>query len=365
MRPPPTAPARAVTAGSDPAVTRRLALLLLLALSACATTGAPPAAEPELSNTAVLGNDALYAPSHGEGFSMLVYTEDPLERVNRFSLRVTKGALDAIVAPIAVGYRFVVPTPARAAISRASYNLTWPDRFVSLLLQGRVKDSAEETGRFLMNSTFGLLGLFDPAARAGLDTFPEDVGQAFGRWGLRPGPYLFLPFLGPSNVRDTFGRVFDTALDPATYFAGATLALGLNSFSLRVDAYRDLSAVETDWYVPVRTYWAIRRQVEVENYTIPPAAFEASDPEPSLGILKLSPKDPSFGRSAREQKLELPSTQKKLRYSLWLQPEPAPLLFVLPGIGSHRRGGTTVALAELAFARGWSVAALSSVFQPE
>jgi len=339
-------------------------LALALALSGCATT-APPAAEPELSNTAVLGNDALYAPSHGEGFSMLVYTEDPLERVNRFSLRVTKGALDAIVAPIALGYRFAVPTPARAALGRASYNLTWPDRFVSLLLQGRVKDSAEETGRFLMNSTVGLLGLFDPAARAGLETFPEDVGQAFGRWGLRPGPYLFLPFLGPSNVRDTFGRVFDTALDPATYFTGATLALGLNSFSLRVDAYRDLSAVETDWYVPVRTYWAIRRQVEVEDYTIPAAAFEASDPEPSLGILKLAPKDPSFGRRAREQKLELPSTHEKLRYSLWLQPEPAPLLFVLPGIGSHRRAGTTVALAELAFARGWSVAALSSVFQPE
>lgn len=313
----------------------------------------------------MLGNDALYAPAHGEGFSMLAYADDPLERANRVSLRVTKGALDAIVAPIALGYRFVVPTPARAALARASYNLTWPDRFVSLLLQGRIKDSAEETGRFLMNSTVGLAGLFDPAQRAGLDTFAEDVGQAFGRWGIGPGPYLFLPFLGPSNVRDTVGRVFDTALDPATYFTGATFALGLNSFSLRVDDYRDLSAVEADWYVPVRTYWAIRRQVDVEDYTIPPAAFEASDPEPSLGILKLAPEDPSFGRRARERKVELPSSGKKLRYSLWLQPEPAPLLFVLPGIGSHRRGGTTVALAELAFARGWSVAAISSVFQPE
>ncbi len=341
------------------------AALLALALlaSACATT-AP--SEPELSNTAVLGNDALYAPSYGEGFSMLVYTHDPLERANRFSLRLTKAALDWVVAPVALGYRTVVPKPARAAVGRFSYNLMYPDRIVSLLLQGRAKDGAEETGRFLMNSTLGLLGLFDPAEHAGLDTFPEDVGQAFGRWGIPAGPYLFLPMLGPSNARDAVGRVFDTALDPSTYFTGATFALGFNSFSLRVDDYRDLSAVEADWYVPVRTYWAIRRESEVENYTIPASAFETSDPEPSLGLLKFSPKDPSFGRRAKERKLALAHRGGAvLRYSLWLQREPAPLLFLLPGIGSHRRASTSVALAELAFARGWSVVALSSVFQPE
>ncbi len=342
-------------------------MLLALAvslLSACATTG--PAADPELSNTAVLANDALYAPPHGDGFSVLVYTDDPLEPANRWSLRFTKAALDWVVQPVALGYRTVVPEPARAAVGRFSYNLTFPDRFVSLLLQGRGKDGAEETGRFLVNSTVGLLGLFDPARRIGLDTFAEDVGQAFGRWGLQPGPYLFLPMLGPSNVRDTVGRVFDTALDPSTYFTGATLALGLNSFSLRVDDYRDLSASEADWYVPVRTYWAIRREAEVENYTIPASAYENSDPEPSLGLLKLAPKDPSFGRRAKERKVALAHRGGAvLRYSLWLQPEPAPLLFLLPGIGGHRRSGTAVALAELAFARGWSVVALSSPFQAE
>jgi ABC-type transporter lipoprotein component MlaA len=341
-------------------------LALALFASACATTAPQPTAEPELSNTAVLGNDALFAPPHGEGFSVLVYTSDPIEPVNRFSLRLTKAALDYVVQPLALGYRALVPEPAREAVGRFSYNLTFPDRFVSLLLQGRGKDSAEETGRFLMNSTVGLLGLFDPAERVGLDTFPEDVGQAFGRWGVPPGPYVFLPLLGPSNARDTLGRVFDTALDPSTYFTGATLALGFNSFSLRADAYRDLSAAEADWYVPIRTYWAIRREADVENYTIPTSAFEASDPEPSLGVLKLSPHDPSFGRRAKERKLALEQRGGALlRYSLWLQPEPAPLLFVLPGIGAHRRGGTTVALAELAYAHGWSVVAISSAFQPE
>jgi ABC-type transporter lipoprotein component MlaA len=338
-------------------------LVLVLLESACATTATAPAPkpEPELSNTAVLGNDALYAPAHGEGFSVLVYTSDPIEPVNRFSLRLTKAALDYVIHPLALGYRAVIPEPARAAVGRFSYNLTFPDRFVSLLLQGRGKDSAEETGRFLMNSTVGVLGLFDPAKRVGLDSFPEDVGQAFGRWGIPPGPYVFLPLLGPSNARDTVGRVFDTALDPSTYFTGATLALGFNSFSLRADDYRDLSAAEADWYVPIRTYWAIRREAEVENYTIPASAFETSDPEPSLGVLQFSPQDPSFGRRAKERKLALEHRGgARLRYSLWLQPEPAPLLFVLPGIG-----GTTVALAELAYARGWSVAAISSAFHPE
>ena len=356
---------RGQTPIEQPARMLRLGLLALALLaSGCATP--PPARQVELSNNAVLGNDGLYAPPHGEAFSALIYTSDPIEPVNRFSLRLTKGLLDYVVQPLALGYRTVVPTPARAALGRFTHNLMYPDRFVSLLLQGRGKDSAEETGRFLMNSTIGLAGLFDPAKRVGLDSYAEDVGQAFGRWGIPAGPYVFLPLLGPSNARDTVGRVFDTALDPATYFTGATLALGFNSFSLLVDDYRDLSAVEADWYVPIRTYWAIRREAEVENYTIPASAFEASDPEPSLGLLKFSPRDPSFGRRAKERKLELAYRDDTvLRYSLWLQPEPAPLLFVLPGIGSHRRGGTTVAVAELAYARGWSVVAISSAFQPE
>jgi ABC-type transporter lipoprotein component MlaA len=339
-----------------------LAFSLALLASGCASV---PSDTDAATNSAVLGNDALYAPPHGEGFSVLVYTEDPLERANRVSLRLTKGALDYVAQPLALGYRALVPELAREALSRFYGNLNYPGRFVSLLLQGRLKDSGEETGRFLVNSTAGVLGLFDPAARLKLDSFPEDVGQAFGRWGIRPGPYLFLPMLGPSNARDAVGRLFDMALDPATYLTGATLAFGLNSFSLRVDDYRDLSAAEADWYAPIRTYWAIRREAEVENYRIPQSAFEASDPEPSLGVLKFSPQDPSFGRRAKERKLALPSTGKTLRYSLWLQPEPAPLLFVLPGIGSHRRGGTTVALAERAFARGFSVVAISSAFQPE
>lgn len=338
--------------------------LALLLLSACATAPARPAAEP--SNTAVLANDALYAPPHGEGFSVLVYTSDPIEPVNRFSLRLTKALLDWVVEPLALGYQAVVPEPARQAVDRFYYNLTFPDRFVSLLLQGRAKDGAEETGHFLVNSSVGLLGLFDPARRMGLETFQEDVGQAFGHWGIGTGAYLFLPLLGPSNARDTVGRVFDTALDPATYFTGATLALGFNSFSLRANDYRDLSAIESDWYVPIRTYWAIRREAEVENYTIPASAFEASDPEPSLGILKFSPHDPSFGRRAKERRVALADRGgARMPYSVWLQPKPAPLLFVLPGIGAHRRAGTTVAVAELAYARGWSVAAVSSPFQPE
>jgi ABC-type transporter lipoprotein component MlaA len=339
-----------------------VAALGLCLASACASR---PEAAPELSNSALLGNDALYAPRHREGFSVLVYTQDPLEPANRASLRLTKGLLDFLVQPLALGYRALVPEPARRSLDRAHYNLRFPDRLVSLVLQGRVRDGAEESGRFLVNTVVGFAGLLDPAARLGLDTFSEDVGQAFGKWGIGSGPYLFLPLLGPSNARDLVGRVFDTALDPASYLLGLSPALAFNTFSLRVDDYRDLSASEADWYVPIRTLWAIRREAEVEDYTIPPSAFAASDPEPSLGVLRLALSDPAFARRASERRVPLPGRGVKLRYSLWLQPEPAPLVFLLPGIGAHRRGTTTVAMAELAFAQGFSVAALSSAFHPE
>jgi ABC-type transporter lipoprotein component MlaA len=387
----PTRARRAARAASAHATAATLLALTALLGAACATSPSTPASPttapapaPELSpddaatsapadsspaplsTTAVAEDDAAPGADPGEHFSVLRYTSDPIEPVNRFSLRITKGALDYAVGPLARGYAAVVPEPAREALTRFSYNLLYPDRFVSLLLQGRLKDGAEETGRFLMNSTVGLAGLFDPAKRVGLDTFAEDVGQAFGRWGIPPGPHLFLPLLGPSNARDTLGLAFDTALDPSTYFSGATLAFRFNSFSLSADAYRNLSPTQADWYVPIRTYWAILRRAAVENYTIPPAAFEASDPEPSLGILAFAPRDPAFGRRAKERKLALAQRGGAvMRYSLWLQREPAPLLFLLPGIGSHRRGATAVALAELAHARGWSVVALSSVFQRE
>jgi ABC-type transporter lipoprotein component MlaA len=117
-----------------------LAFSLALLASGCASV---PSDTDAATNSAVLGNDALYAPPHGEGFSVLVYTEDPLESANRVSLRLTKGALDYVAQPLALGYRALVPEFAREALSRFYGNLNYPGRFVSLLMQGRLKDSCE------------------------------------------------------------------------------------------------------------------------------------------------------------------------------------------------------------------------------
>lgn len=343
-----------------------LALVALALLGGCRSTqGIGADSSRELSNVSMMGVDQLHAPTHRESFSVLQYTPDPIEGFNRGSLGFTKGAIDWVVKPLAKGWRFLIPEPARRSVDNFAYNLSWPVRFISLLLQGRPIDSAKETGHFLMNTTVGVAGLFDPASRWGIPTYREDVGQAFARWGSGPGFYFVIPFLGPSSGRDALGRLFDTALNPATYVGGAGLLFNMNAFTFKIDGYEALTANESELYLPVRALWSIQRRVEVENYTIPPEAYASSDPEPSLGNLLVKVKDPSFPRKAREHRVEVPSTGRALPYSLWLQEEPAPLVYLIPGIGAHRGSTNAVALAEMAFQRGHSVAAVSSPFHRE
>ena len=140
---------------------------------------------------------------------------------------------------------------------------------------------------------------------------------------------------------------------------------GVNSLSLRVDGYETLVATFDDPYLPMRALWGVQRQAAVERFTITPEAFAASDPEPSIGSLLFKPTDPRFPRQEQVRRIDIPATGERLSYSLWLQDEPAPLLFVIPGIGSHRSASNPMALAELAHARGYSVAIVSSPFHPE
>jgi len=141
---------------------------------------------------------------------------DPLETVNRYTFEFNDFVYMNILQPMVDGYTAITPDPVEEGASNFFNNLKFPVRLVGNLLQGRLKNAWVETGRFAINSTVGIAGIMTPADS--VDGFgpikPEDVGQAIGAWGIGEGPYLVLPLLGPSNLRDLGGLIGDRAVNP-------------------------------------------------------------------------------------------------------------------------------------------------------
>jgi len=299
------------------------------------------------------------------GYALISYMPEPIRGFNQGSFGFTKGVVDYGVKPLAKGWRFIIPEPGRKAIDRFGRNLGFPVRLVSLLLQGRPVCSAQETGHFLVNTTVGVVGLFDPAGKMGIPTYPEDVGQAFGRWGSGPGFYLFIPLLGPSSGRDGLGKIFDSALSPAMYIPGANLLFGCNTLSLHVDEYEALLASKRDMYFIARSGFQIQRLVDIDDYMIPVIDFVSGDADPTMLAVFAAPKNKEFVKERKVRRIRQPGTGKKVSYNLWLQPEGSRLLFIVPGIGAYRESIAVATLAESAYTAGMSVVAISNVFHAD
>ncbi len=195
---------------------------------------------------------------------------DPWEKFNR-SMYAFNDSLDrAIAKPVAKGYKKVTPQLVRTGISNVITNLDQVPTIVNALLQGKVKQASQDSARFLLNTTLGLGGLFDPASAAGLDLNDEDFGQTLGKWGVKPGPYLMLPFLGPSTVRDTFARIPDQYTYPVNYLEDDSTRLlirGVDFIDLRAGLL-DLDAqIERsyDSYAFIRNAWLQRREFLVRD----------------------------------------------------------------------------------------------------
>jgi len=141
---------------------------------------------------------------------------DPLESVNRLTFKFNDFIYMNVVKHLAKGYQQVTPDPVERGASNFFKNLGYPVRLGGNLLQGRMQGAWLETERFAVNTTLGVVGVFPAADRfESLQPLPsEDMGQAFGSWGIGEGPYLVLPLLGPSNVRDLFGFLGDRAINP-------------------------------------------------------------------------------------------------------------------------------------------------------
>ncbi len=142
---------------------------------------------------------------------------DPYEEQNR-AVHAENRAIDAMVLRRgAASFEESVPAPVRASIANLSDNLSLPGQALNGLLQGRPETVVENTFRFLLNSTLGVGGLFDPASEFGLAGRPTDFGETLHVWGAPEGAYVELPFLGPSTQRDAFGRLVDVVIDPVRY----------------------------------------------------------------------------------------------------------------------------------------------------
>lgn len=144
--------------------------------------------------------------------------KDPLEGVNRGIYKFNDVTDKAVFKPVAKGYKAVAPTPVRIGINNFFNNLRSITSILNNLLQFKFANAFSETGRFVINSTFGIAGFIDVAGMDNVPVHKEDFGQTLGHWGVDNGAYLVLPFLGPSTVRDTTGLVFDSVTtDPITY----------------------------------------------------------------------------------------------------------------------------------------------------
>ena len=130
---------------------------------------------------------------------------DPIESLNRQVFEFNDVVDRVLLKPVAQAYQYVLPEPVRDCISNMFSNLREPSNAVNNLLQGKPIDAASDLCRFVVNTTVGLAGCFDPARRMGLEKHNEDFGQTLGRWGLAAGPYLVVPIFGPSSVRDAIG----------------------------------------------------------------------------------------------------------------------------------------------------------------
>lgn len=197
---------------------------------------------------------------------------DPLMGYNRFMTRVNDTLYVWLMRPAALVYGTVVKEPARLAVNRFFTNLEFPTRLVNNLLQLKFQRAGTECVRFGFNTTFGLLGFFDPArSRLGLEPSPEDFGQTLGHWGVGTGFHLVLPLMGPSNLRDALGRAPDILLGPQYYMDHDRTSLMIsvvdrtNAISLMTDRMDAFRKDALDLYIFYRDAYEMNRRKMIEE----------------------------------------------------------------------------------------------------
>jgi phospholipid-binding lipoprotein MlaA len=222
---------------------------------------AGPAEEPEAGWALVQRTDSTSLDAIEEEY-------DPWEPFNEKMFSFNRGLDRWVLKPAARAYMVVMPEPWQVLISNGFDNINFVPRFVNSLLQGKWGGAGRELGRFLINSTAGIGGLFDPAKDFwGIQKSREDFGQTLGVWGSGPGPYLILPLMEPLTVRDGIGKFVDGFMDPLSYVlpffwtrVGMKAGDTLNDRALNYDLFQGFEESVIDMYSAVRHGYLQRRQ---------------------------------------------------------------------------------------------------------
>jgi len=205
---------------------------------------------------------------------------DPFGGYNRFMTGFNDGAYEYVLKPAANGYKAVLHVEIRESVRNFFNNIYFPMRVVNNILQGKFYNASEESGRFILNTTIGIAGLFDPAKSCfELEAHEEDFGQTLGFYGVKSGPHLVLPLLGPSNIRDTISLYPDSLLSPidyskrsywtltdtmAEYFTAKSLE-NINYISLNMDRYEKMKKDAVDLYPYFRDIYEQHRKKQIEE----------------------------------------------------------------------------------------------------
>ena len=208
------------------------------------------------------------------------HPEDPWEGFNRSVFAFNETLDRAVLKPVARGYRAVTPQPVETGVSNFFSNLGEIRTTLNSLLQGKPANAGRSTSRFLINSTVGIAGLWDFATHMGITAEQEDFGQTLGSWGVGEGPYLVLPLLGPSTVRDTSGLPLDMVTYPLYYVEEDKVRYGLTGLRI-VDARAALldqeELIRGDRYVFIRDAYLQRRRFEVSDGELGDDPFASDD----------------------------------------------------------------------------------------
>ena len=230
------------------------AAVIVATVAGCATP--PPASDPE-------------------ALAEFKETNDPLEPTNRVFYRVNNAIDTYALRPAAKAYRYVVPAPVRTSVHNLLNNLSTPVVLSNDMMQGKPRRAGDTTMRFLINTTAGVVGLFDFAKDWGYPSHDTDFGITLALWGVPTGPFLFLPVIGPSDPRDAVGFGMNIVLDPFTWVGQAAVVTALNwtrfGFNAMDQRERVLDAVDNikktalDPYATFRSLYRQHRESQIEE----------------------------------------------------------------------------------------------------